>query len=66
MLFIHPSFGHFQQEEQLRNSVMFDLLYVHPLHDLAPYILAYYRHNGSMPPKEQVPWLIDASTRLTS
>ncbi|XP_031130349.1 5'-3' exoribonuclease 4 [Ipomoea triloba] len=50
------------QEEQLRNSVMFDLLYVHPIHALAPYILAYYRHNGSTPPKEQVPWLIDAST----
>ncbi|RAL50500.1 hypothetical protein DM860_016967 [Cuscuta australis] len=49
-------------EEQLRNSVMFDLLYIHPLHPLAPYILTYYRHNVSVPRKEQIPWPIDAST----
>ncbi|CAH9095002.1 unnamed protein product [Cuscuta europaea] len=50
------------QEEQLRNSVMFDLLYVHPLHVLASYILAYYHHNVSVLPKEQVPWQIDPRT----
>ncbi|XP_016549725.1 5'-3' exoribonuclease 4 isoform X2 [Capsicum annuum] len=43
-------------EEQLRNSVMFDLLYVHHHHTLAPYIISYYHHNY-----KQRPWPIDAN-----
>ncbi|KAK4356039.1 hypothetical protein RND71_025010 [Anisodus tanguticus] len=48
-------------EEQLRNSVKFDLLYVHHHHTLAPYIILYYHHNEKVPSGAQRPWLIDAN-----
>ncbi|MCD7468502.1 5'-3' exoribonuclease 4 [Datura stramonium] len=48
-------------EERLRNSVMFDFLYVHHHHTLAPYIILYYHHNDKVPSGAQTPWLIDAN-----
>ncbi|XP_055835071.1 5'-3' exoribonuclease 4 isoform X1 [Solanum dulcamara] len=47
--------------EQLRNSVMFDLLYVHHHHTLAPFISSYYHHNDKVPSGAQRPWLIDVN-----
>ncbi|KAH6802467.1 exoribonuclease 4 [Perilla frutescens var. frutescens] len=44
------------EEEQFRNSVMFDLLYVHPCHPLAAQITFYYRLSGM----EKFPWPIDS------
>ncbi|XP_022863963.1 5'-3' exoribonuclease 4-like isoform X1 [Olea europaea var. sylvestris] len=43
------------EEEQFRNGVMFDLLYVHPLHPLAAQITLYYRLSHM----EKSPWRID-------
>ncbi|KAI3448662.1 hypothetical protein Pfo_005327 [Paulownia fortunei] len=43
------------EEEQLRNSVMFDLLYVHPHHALAAQITLYYR----LCDIEKLPWTVD-------
>ncbi|XP_073139716.1 5'-3' exoribonuclease 4 isoform X3 [Henckelia pumila] len=43
------------EEEQFRNNVMFDLLYVHPLHALAAQITFYYR----LCKIEESPWPID-------
>ncbi|KAG6430335.1 hypothetical protein SASPL_108400 [Salvia splendens] len=45
-----------QEEEQFRNCVMFDLLYVHPRHPLAAQIAIYYRLSGI----EKSPWPVDA------
>ncbi|XP_011091940.1 5'-3' exoribonuclease 4 [Sesamum indicum] len=44
------------EEEQFRNSVMFDLLYVHPRHPLAAQITLYYR----LCDMEKLPWTIDS------
>lgn len=49
------------EEERRRNSVMFDLLYVHPLHPLAPHVLSYYDLYDLVPLKERQPWLIDTN-----
>ncbi|KAL7126375.1 hypothetical protein ABFS83_14G182300 [Erythranthe nasuta] len=43
------------EEEQFRNTIMSDLLYVHPLHDLAAQITIYYR----LCEMEKLPWTID-------
>lgn len=43
---------------------MFDLLYVHHHHTLAPFISSYYHHNDKVPSGAQRPWLIDANLRL--
>ncbi|KAL2461055.1 5'-3' exoribonuclease 4 [Abeliophyllum distichum] len=45
------------EEEQFRNSVMCDLLYVHPLHPLAAQIALYYRLSDM----EKFPWGIDTN-----
>lgn len=39
---------------------MFDMLYVHPLHSLAPQITIYYR----LCAMEKLPWTIDPTARL--
>ncbi|KAL3631719.1 5'-3' exoribonuclease 4 [Castilleja foliolosa] len=44
-------------EEQFRNSIMFDLLYVHPHHALSAQINIYYRLCGM----EKYPWTIDTT-----
>ncbi|PIN24985.1 hypothetical protein CDL12_02277 [Handroanthus impetiginosus] len=47
------------EEERFRNSVIFDLLYVHPHHPLAAQITLYYRLSDI----EKLPWTIDTSAR---
>ncbi|RYR02369.1 hypothetical protein Ahy_B06g081163 isoform D [Arachis hypogaea] len=46
-------------EEQLRNSKMYDLLYVSFAHDLAPHIVLYYQYNSNLPIHERPAWPID-------
>ncbi|KAF5463517.1 hypothetical protein F2P56_019423 [Juglans regia] len=47
------------EEEKVRNSVMHDLLYVHPAHRLASQIIQYYRVCFRLHPHEKFVWLID-------
>ncbi|KAK2991443.1 hypothetical protein RJ640_028526 [Escallonia rubra] len=54
------STGH-KEEERVRNSVMFDLLYVHPYNSLAPQIVAYYNYYYQMPPNQKFAWEIDTN-----
>ncbi|KAL2325426.1 hypothetical protein Fmac_024484 [Flemingia macrophylla] len=49
------------EEEQLRNSVMLDLLYVNRAHDLASHILSYCRVCSQLPPHERGVWPIDTN-----
>ncbi|XP_027114413.1 5'-3' exoribonuclease 4 isoform X1 [Coffea arabica] len=49
------------EEERHRNSVMCDLLYVHPLHPLGPHVLSYYHLSGLVPLKERHPCAIDTN-----
>ncbi|KAF9681686.1 hypothetical protein SADUNF_Sadunf05G0028500 [Salix dunnii] len=47
------------EEEQVRNSVMHDLLYVHPVHPLSQQVISYYQHNDRLPFSERIAWEID-------
>lgn len=64
LFFYHSHCVFLQDTEQLRNSVMFDLLYVHPHQNLAPYIISYYHYNDKVLSGAQRPWPIDANLRL--
>ncbi|XVF31204.1 hypothetical protein REPUB_Repub16aG0125400 [Reevesia pubescens] len=48
-------------EEQFRNSMMLDLLYVHPLHSLASQVISYYHIFYPLPPHERLVWRINTN-----
>ncbi|XP_022719209.1 5'-3' exoribonuclease 4 isoform X2 [Durio zibethinus] len=48
-------------EEKFRNSVMLDLLYVHPLHPLASQVIYYYQICSHLPPHERFLLPIDTN-----
>ncbi|XP_034917881.1 5'-3' exoribonuclease 4 [Populus alba] len=47
------------EEERVRNSVMLDLLYVHPVHPLSKQVISYYHHNYRLPVSERMALEID-------
>ncbi|KAJ6397697.1 hypothetical protein OIU77_018662 [Salix suchowensis] len=47
------------EEEQVRNSVMRDLLYVHRVHPLSQQVISYYQHNYRLPFSERIAREID-------
>ena len=53
-----------QVEEQVRNTVMVDLLYVHHGHPLATQIAFYYNVYFSSTPQARILWPIDTNARL--
>jgi hypothetical protein len=55
-----------QEEEQLRNSVMLNLLYVNRAHDLASHILLYYKVYGQLPTHQRFVSPIDTNARLVN
>ncbi|KNA09594.1 hypothetical protein SOVF_152220 [Spinacia oleracea] len=48
-------------DEQRRNCVMFDMLYVHPAHPLASQVVPYYQFYYQMPPDQRYAWPIDSN-----
>lgn len=55
-----------QVEEQLRNSVMLDLLYVNCAHALAPHIFTYYQLYHQVAPYQRPVWPIDSNAWLVN
>lgn len=53
-----------QPEEQARNSVFCDLLYVSPRNNLAPQICAYYNYFYYTHPSQRSVWQVDVYARL--
>ncbi|KAI4301887.1 hypothetical protein L6164_035124 [Bauhinia variegata] len=53
--------GTLTEEEQLRNSVMLDLLYVNHTHELAQHIFLYYQLYHQSPPYARPAWRIDTN-----
>ncbi|XP_057499865.1 5'-3' exoribonuclease 4-like [Actinidia eriantha] len=53
--------GTLTEEEQFRNSEMFDLLYVHVSHPLAAQIMSYYHFSYQLAPHQRYPWPIDTN-----
>lgn len=49
------------EQEQFRNSVMHDLLYVHYSHPLAAQIMSYYHFFCQLPPDQRYPWPINTN-----
>lgn len=49
------------EEELFRNSVMLDLLYVHPQHALYQQIILYYQLYHQLPPQDRFAWEIDVN-----
>ncbi|KAF5946066.1 hypothetical protein HYC85_016294 [Camellia sinensis] len=49
------------EEERVRNSVMLNLLYVHPSYPLAAQIISYYQLFDQLTPHERFPWPIDTN-----
>ncbi|KAJ6883689.1 5'-3' exoribonuclease 4-like [Populus alba x Populus x berolinensis] len=47
------------EEEQIRNRVMHDLLYIHPVHPLAQLVISYYQQNDHLSEGERFAWEID-------
>ncbi|XP_021742305.1 5'-3' exoribonuclease 4-like [Chenopodium quinoa] len=47
-------------DEQRRNCVMFDMLYIHPAHPLAAQVVSYYHFYYQMPPDQRYAWPIDS------
>ncbi|XVF57290.1 hypothetical protein PTKIN_Ptkin06aG0193100 [Pterospermum kingtungense] len=48
-------------QEQFRNSVMLDLLYIHPLHPLSLQVISYYHLYYQLRPRESFRWPVDTN-----
>ncbi|KAH9688289.1 5'-3' exoribonuclease 4 [Citrus sinensis] len=64
-MFFNATYGNsqfnLQEEELFRNSVMLDLLYVHPQHPLYQQITLYCQLYHQLPPQDRFAWEIDVN-----